>query len=134
MIYTEDYFIEKFERLHDENWLTGAYANHDDTKACALGHCGERTVAGTFFISGTNESSALRIFFETIGCFVGDVNDGMVPAYNQSTPKRRVIAALMDIKKKREYLQKEVVKPERIVYITVDQEVRQLQEEVLIEN
>lgn len=133
MKYDVDYFIDKYERIPDRNWLTGRYANHDDTIACALGHCGERTNSFTLGVRGTEESIALKkLFGDWLQLNPSDVNDdsAMDNPYHQSCAKDRILAALYDIKEK----QKHHHGVERIVYVTVDSEVRQLQQEILIEN
>lgn len=121
--YNVDYFIKKFQAIDDDKWLIGSIGK--DGKHCAAGHCGLRAING--YIE-TIESMALLSLFTHITDHnlyrpVLDINDGINPYYNHhSSPKQRILAALYDIKAK----QKPEIK-ERIVYITVDAPVRELQ-------
>jgi hypothetical protein len=130
-IYTVDYFIAKFESIPEDKWLeSDLYVNG---RSCALGHCGHRINAETV----NEETSALVSLFikifrnpHTPGVFepVWGVNDGFDNRYQQSTPKQRILAALWDIKA----AQQPEVK-ERIVYVTIDAAIRDLQSLPLIE-
>lgn len=130
-IYTVDYFIKKFEAIPDNKWVTGHFMQ-EDGKRCAIGHC----------VGPENQLPALIMLFNNnITASVVQVND-MGRAYHngpilypQPTPKERILAALYDIKAKIESekvltLKEEVLK-EKVVYVTVDQAVRELQKKEL---
>lgn len=122
LIYDVDYFIKKFEAIPENLWFTGNFCDKTGKKKCALGHCEE-----------CNEDVALhRLFPNPCGdgsSIIAIINDGKDFRYVQKTPKKRVLAALYDIKN----MQQPEVK-ERIVYVTVDQKVRELQAETINEN
>lgn len=95
MDYTVDYFIEKFEKIPEEKWITGLYEDINGNH-CALGWCGVKGDAN-------DESAELTRLFWKIDKSVIRVNDGILYAeYQQSTPKQRILAALRDIKSKME--------------------------------
>jgi hypothetical protein len=87
-----DYFIKKFNRINDNLWTTTKYKNKE--KLCALGHCGEIKSR-----KPTNESLVLDHLFNKHGLRVSLINDGKCSKYDQDTPKKRILAALRDIKK-----------------------------------
>ncbi len=90
-----DYFIKKFRAIPEAKWCTQLLRNHDDTQRCALGHC--LTLPDSYFSS---ECGALQeLFSETLDTFPGFVNDGDHSRYQQLSPKKRILAALKDIKK-----------------------------------
>ena len=125
MEYTVDYFIKKFEAIPEVNWLAGQYASSDNSVCCALGHCHERTDVRTLNPLLTQESMALRsLFLGWLGFDVSDVNDGYEEQYNQHTPKSRTLAGLYDIKR---LMAVKENASDRIVYLTVDESIRELQ-------
>lgn len=90
MKYNVDYFIEKFEAIPEHKWIRGEYGVNGFH--CAFGHCG--AVHGIHDFSHLPEAEALlSILFNT-----AMINDGCVEDYPQSTPKKRILAALYDIK------------------------------------
>lgn len=95
MNYDVDYFINKFEAIPEDKWCTGNYIDKAGNH-CALGHCGERAVLGGL----TEEAKALSGLFTQIDDEPAGVNDGHSDAYNQPTPKQRILSALRDIKAK----------------------------------
>lgn len=102
-MFTVNYFIDKFNAIPEDQWCI----NHQlDTKGrrCALGHANEGSWA---------EGTALQNLFlkhkiyypKSYTCSgaiyhgVAAVNNGIHPAYKQSTPKQRILRALYNIKK-----------------------------------
>lgn len=137
-IYDVDYFIKKFELTRESDWVVGM--QFDMGKHCALGHCMKQeekdrlkysSFKNTFNVewgSETSEGMALSGIFGGPD-LVARINNGYNESYPQLTPKQRVLAALYDLKAKQ---QSEI--KERIVYVTVDAPVRELQKADLIEN
>lgn len=103
MIYDVNYFIKKFEAIPEDLWITGLYYSLDRSGFCALGHCGvtkiERTEEAdaleSLFISNLRDIQKVHIKLR----LVTSINDGLIDKYNQPTPKKRILAALYDIKK-----------------------------------
>jgi hypothetical protein len=93
MNYTVDYFIQKFEAIPDAEWNINDFTGGSG-RCCALGHCGMREVGGE--VKSTDEANALM----TCVNHVDLINDGVIPAYHQPTPKARILAALRDVKAK----------------------------------
>lgn len=92
MIYTVDYFINKFEAIPDNEWTMNSYIDKLG-RHCALGHCGCTNPNYTI------EGKALENLFEKHLCTaVTYVNDDREDLFKQQTPKSRVIAALKEIK------------------------------------
>jgi hypothetical protein len=97
MEYTVDYFIEKFSAIPDDEWYVGDYANLEETRRCARGHCGKR-----IFVESPEDNALVNLFeynVNVIGYVVSNINDGKDIRYNQPTAKERIVAALWDIKK-----------------------------------
>lgn len=100
-IYTPDYYLEKFSEIDESKWTTGEYESGDGCKHCAMGHCGAREI--NFTEIHTPESHHLiQLFVGAIGIpyTVGRVNDRPSELFPQTTPKRRILAALHYIKLK----------------------------------
>ena len=94
MTYDIDYFINKFEDIPEDKWCNEYYVDpKDETKRCALGHCGCLE-----FKDANPEADALGDIFVKRGYSVFYVNDGMIEEYSQPTPKQRILAALKHIK------------------------------------
>lgn len=149
MNYTVDYFITKFEAIPDNKFAV--YNFRAGSSRCFLGHCmpdcaieaalrsmNERGVEykptpielETTFSEVYALCSILAPGKPRTGTAMAiDINNGDDPRYQQPTPKQRILAALYDIKKSQEPEVKE-----RIVYVTVDAPVRELQKSELIEN
>lgn len=93
-VYTEAYFIEKFQAIPFENWATEEYENNGCF--CALGHCGETSA------SVTDESSCLRSLINMklikVGLYeltVAHINDGELNTDRLgATPKERILTIL----------------------------------------
>jgi hypothetical protein len=120
MIYDVDYFINKFEAIPEEKWITLAFGSAG--AHCALGHCGcDEDENGTRL--HTIESAALEnLFLQNVKVSVMNVNDYTGPdfrLYQQPTPKQRILAALYDIKKMQSKDIDTGGKKERIVYVSV---------------
>lgn len=128
-IYNVDYFIKKFEAIPENQWITGGLGYKG--RHCALGHCGVTNLS-----HHNKESSALgQLLGLSCPGEVWKINDLAAwsdpvcdPYRHLPTPKQRILAALLDVKAKQ---QSEV--KERIVYVTVDASVRELQKQTLIE-
>lgn len=93
IIYTPDYFIEKFEAIPDEQWCTGEY--HRGTAHCAFGHCGNEETP-----EGRALNNLIRSGIAEKYGIVPDINDGKYPRFKQETPKARILAALHEAKEK----------------------------------
>lgn len=101
--YDFDFFIEKFSAIPDERWCEGQLTD-EHRRHCALGHCGG--LRGLFITDRYGpireefpEAKALR---ELIGMPIGPINNGEFEAYQQPTPKARILAALYDAKARAE--------------------------------
>lgn len=102
MKYTVQFFIDKFEKIPENDFGQSCLHNH-----CALWHCGVRESDNDEFggYTRTDESFALAKllnpkhknygYIETI---IYSINDSAP----QSTPRARILAALYDIKKMQE--------------------------------
>lgn len=88
MIYTPQYFIDKFSAIPAEYWCIGDYTK--GVTHCALGHCGYKWSEGQSKIIETEEGKAL---LEMVPSVV-DINDNVSQAYPGENPKERVLAAL----------------------------------------
>lgn len=114
MEYNLDYFIEKFGNTPDDKWCTNRW--EENGSFCANGWCGahadigknsygEDVIKGTIY---TEESAALCKVFLPLdeNNWLGDwsqvasrINDGTDLRYQQATPKKRIMAALYDLKR-----------------------------------
>lgn len=93
MKYDVDYFIEKFEAIPEDKWITGNFIDWKG-RCCALGHCG--VVDSSF----SEEASALNFIVRSaLYTNIVDVNDGYNFKYRQPTPKQRVLAVLRKVKR-----------------------------------
>jgi|SRR6185436_16984899 len=138
--YNVEYFIRKFNKIPNKLFTTQKF--QDGNKYCAQGHCGILSwsdICNAREGEGSKEAVALMNLSDHLleegqnldeYSPIGRINNGDHSDYRQSTPKRRVLAALNDIKAKQEA---KSIK-ERIVYVTVDEKVRQIQKEELILN
>lgn len=77
------YFIRKFAALPDELW--GCVAHYTDE--------GERCSAHYTYTSGSERRALRNLLDHKPEC----INDGFDPRYQQSTPKKRILAALRDV-------------------------------------
>jgi hypothetical protein len=84
-----EYFINKLSAIPDERWTVGPGCAAPRGYTCALGHC-----------FGYSWLTLINLFRVHLDIGVGDTNDGKEGAYQQSTPKARILAALADIKAK----------------------------------
>lgn len=98
-MYTMDYFINKFSAIPEDQWCIGVTTDtagrHD-----VWGHCGEEEEG-----LATDEGAAL--FRMVAGRLIlSNVNDGEDDGFTMNnlwgaTPRKRIIAALVSIKKER---------------------------------
>ncbi len=91
--YNTQFFIDKFEAIPDEKWMTKFYSDGEGRK-CALGHCG----IASGWLQGSEADSLIKLL-ASLGTNPADVNDGHDARYKQETPKQRIIAALRDVVK-----------------------------------
>lgn len=120
--YTVDYFISKFEKIPEGNFISNSLYNEIGGK-CVNGWCGV-----TNCCEPNKESAALQTLFTTLPVTWFDhgdtpiteswdyegysvkavyINNGGANEYQQPTPKARILAALYDIKK----MQSETIEP-----------------------
>ncbi len=113
MNYDVDYFLKKFEAIPEGLWYTGSFSDPNDaTKCCAMGHCTDEIVenlTGLNFMNRNTERMSLYKLGKNLisihptgsecDVIIPHINDGKSTIYNQDTPKKRVLAALNDIKK-----------------------------------
>lgn len=94
MAYDVDYFLKRFEAIHEDDWRNdGGFGNPGEPR-CALGHCGvSETMDGL-----TDKAMALDALFAAVKGGVATINDGDDSRYQQPTPKQRILAALRDVK------------------------------------
>jgi hypothetical protein len=93
MIYDKEYFIKKFEAIPENRWIAGSFSDKlDNSKHCALGHCGES--ANTV----TDDGIYLAMLFRCGKHEVTQINDGIgfFKEYG-STPKERILNALRQL-------------------------------------
>jgi hypothetical protein len=126
-MYTVDYFIKKFEAIPEEDWNDFVQYDTSTQTRCALGHC-DPFNKNSIKVNGlrTAEGMGLVKLFDSVGFgmksgnWITYVNNGRSVNYLQPTPKKRILAALYDIKK----LQTKDIDTggkakERIVYVSV---------------
>ena len=99
MMYDADWYLNFFAPIPEEKWCEGSYADLEG-RHCAIGHCyigrGDR-----LHRKEVPEVSNLIILFEIhLNECPQTVNDRMSIRFNQHTPKKRIIAALLQIKAK----------------------------------
>lgn len=124
-IYNVDYFIKKFQNIPEHKWCIGELQD-ESGRRCFLGHCHPAESIPDCMYCSEELGAAIMLFHNNLGVAGYVVNNGHHPDYQQGTPKKRILQALYDIKAKQ---QPEV--KERIVYVTVDAPVRELQKEIL---
>lgn len=97
MKYTVDYFIDKFEDIPEDNWVTGMTKDLE-LGCCVMGWCGgyfTDQTTGLIKILAGHMADTSNDFGRK---YVYAINDGLLPIYQQLTPKRRILAALYDIR------------------------------------
>lgn len=90
--YNAVYFINKFEAIPKELWVTGKFKKDD--RYCAMGHCG---VGANTDYADNKESTALKDLFEKHGLNVWSVNDSSMGSSADlgDSPKERIVNALV---------------------------------------
>lgn len=152
--FTVDYFINKFEAIPEDKWLTnsqGEIEAQGELPHCAIGWCknenglygnsrADKNTSKYAFTAFSAEASALEELFHQHGIKsrwdvrngwnIADVNNGDHPRYKQPTPKQRILAALQDIKA----MQDKSPAPQEPPYRTVviDSNVKSLTEKEII--
>lgn len=159
MTYDSQYFIDKFSAIPEEKWCIRAIQRFENgiEQRCAMGWCFSKNINPNKISEEdirSQENLQMDRFFHRINASRVDINNGDDPRYQQPTPKQRVLAAFADIQKlergqsgmivktvteseTKTYLNGELKEtkaaPERIVYVTIDQSVRDLQRAELSE-
>lgn len=94
-----NYFIKKFEAIPEDKWTPMQWFDKNTGACCALGHCGVR---GGYDISEIEEAQVLtNLIFDNCPAGINSINAGSnwgLNFYPQPTPKRRVLAALYDVR------------------------------------
>ena len=134
MNYDVDYFIQKFEAISEDKWVTGFLGSGGrEGQHCALGHCGVKDktrvdeYTGKEYQTGnydySEEGAALEHMFKSILYFsVPDINDSPYhSAFKQNHPKYRILAALHEIKEKLKPIVAPTI-PEKKVVETIEEE------------
>lgn len=140
MKYTVDYFIGKFESIPENQFTTGRFEFMG--ARCFIGHTMTmkmilRVRDKFWFDQHKNDScfnetrclcGLIKDFFGLDSLLNGSltaysINNGSHPNYKEPTPKKRILAALYDIKKSE---QSEV--KERVVYVSFCPKVKELME------
>lgn len=102
-VYDVDYFINKFEKIPEDNWIAGAFRrllSDGSYGHCAAGHCG--VISECYLDTDENHAEGkvlYKMFVESLDVLVPHINDGKDKRYQQPTPKQRILAAIYDIKK-----------------------------------
>lgn len=120
-MYTVDYFIDKFTKIPENKWTIGTFRKvtvlHGEQR-CAQGHCMPRGVIKNIMKAGTQTTVArsgypewealVNLFgYRDMGngksrIVIAEINNGnkeMLGYFPQTSPKRRVLAALNHLKK-----------------------------------
>lgn len=146
--YDSIYFYNKFSAIPEYRWCVGSVQNFVDgiEKRCAMGHCFPAHFNTSMMFEALHadsldnqENLAMRLLFFGFDWCCVNINNGDDPSYQQPTPKQRIIAALEDIIRLegKQVPGKEIVEREenvRVVYVTVDEHVRELQKAERSEN
>ena len=91
--YNATFFLKKFVGIPDQQWTTGMFSRKG--KHCALGQLGAPTA------NYVEVMALVRLFKKYLDTKPTQVNDGDDVRFQQKTPKRRMIAALQQIKENR---------------------------------
>lgn len=134
-MYTVGYFIKKFEAIPENLWCVSARSNND--QRCAYGWCytskEEAKQSEAWGYQRNAEEIALDNMVQLLNPLWGaaGINNGIYSEYQQPTPKKRILAALHDIKAMQE---KEQPQPERIktVYVSVPETVKEQSKELIL--
>lgn len=110
-MYDINYFLGKANSIPEENWISGRFKDFEGGM-CINGHCGSN---GTCSVSDESEALenilkrltitlvpsavALKIKLIYPMSYSIAINDGQTNEYQQDTPKKRITAALQDVKK-----------------------------------
>lgn len=135
--YSIEFFIRKFQAIHEDEIGIGSIESN-----CALKHCAGNSKSKYY----SEEGLALARIFDPITTstnIVYEINDGIwwnkrFPEhwFDKKTPKQRILHALYDVYQKtygRKYEHPEPKSPEvveRVVYVSFDASVRELQKQL----
>lgn len=104
-----NYFINKFEAIPENAWITGDLLDPETGACCALGHCGVRESkdeGNPKFRGGwvfTDESDDLISLFGGSDDLVWFINDSRSNGRaDGSTPKERILNYLYEVRKENE--------------------------------
>ncbi len=107
-IYDVDYFIAKFTAIPEERWCIGRLTKlHLVEQHCAFGHCEHKhdSLDDIQQEEGTEARALSDLMFRhyhVMGWQINDQGETIYggPVFDQPSPKRRILAALENIKKK----------------------------------
>lgn len=99
--YTKEYFIAKFEAIHEDHWCVGVIQDKYGAR-CARGHCFKTVNSYEDFrlcaLFQPKEDYFAGFFGERlVPVIIALINNGQDSRYQQPTPKQRVLAALRDL-------------------------------------
>lgn len=90
-----NYFITKFSAIPEEKWTVHSLCNNKGQR-CAIGHCLPNWHWGDIANKYTSDE-VMHLSALLEGTIL--INNGEDHRYQQPSPKKRILAALMDIKK-----------------------------------
>lgn len=152
MTYDVNYFIKKFKAIPDKDWTTGSFMNGFTSQRCALGHCMSRKMIDKISSAGLKDNGdctykattedmegGLKITYAFCSILnpenpylgsqqVIDINNGNHPRYQQTTPKKRILAALADIKGIQKPVPSERI---RVVYVSIPTSITEQTKELI---
>lgn len=102
-VYDVDFFINFFELIPYNRWITGSFT--EDDKHCAVGHiCNNEEYNEEMRFALCKIVKAVWFSHYPLGndfyALVIPINDGNHPKYQQSNPRDRILAALYDYKER----------------------------------
>lgn len=135
--YTVSYFINKFEAIPEEKWISSDLERNGS--CCAAGHCGirkshiEETLGESYFMNidckEIKEATALAEILSSVSKYkepyqiIWNMNDGFSSPYSdQPTPKQRILASLYDVKALQEKEQRKDI-TKQLAVLPVDEKV-----------
>jgi len=135
MEYTVDYFLNKFSSIPEELWTWGNFELNG--QSCAAGHCGIRdanklnaeanSLIELFSKLKLSPVFGVSFYGNKLYDTVAVINDGHCAEYNQETPKKRILAALNDVKKMQEPKPKEIIR-----YVAVPETIKEQEKELVL--
>lgn len=89
-------FILYLENTNDEEWQVDTVRNEGNTKNCCMGHLVNWYYGEDYEGSVSDVWDWFEEYWATT-YMIYPVNDGQDPLYQQSTPRKRIIAYLKDL-------------------------------------